>query len=659
MENLQKEHVLLVKKLSNNKTIKRIQILKKLLSDSEFLVYFKKRLKKYKQVKESNQVDHLIKKILRSKSSLEIAEILCQENNQMFKNLQGVLIHSYLQFRDGVDLTEINPRDFLETKKEIKNRLIKRIKISKYRIGLFIWGSYVMRLPKFSIFSDLDLVLVIDDKELFKKNNFNEFLTNLFNGVKHYNLPRVDELVWVKNNNGVARCGFIHKGVFVNFKILTKAALASCLQIFKESLKQKSRGHLIPGFNNEKLCFDKKEQIPVYPIIEENEYYVIGRGLIAEIFHTGKLIACSDKNFFKELNLLQLKAMARGIKISSFYKQNSDNSDDYLLGLSHTPKNEFNKNYTKKLKRSYIRALTMYGKEKPYILQYLYSEIVLPLLNECPEKYWTGKTLVAFFTGSPINTGNIKLKVRNEAFRNYFKRLNKLKKELKSQNILENSDILKKSIEQKQIKPLIDEITKNLGRNSTVLLFTSFVDLIEKFIVNRRNYYVIVESLFRYIFPNEYKKADITLINIIKKLNKGKDIGILKRELETRLLRKGSVYKLTYRIRKPEGLFHHHLMKRQPMNKIDDIISFQIYYKEKSLFKKVCYLTEKALFEITKVDFQKKMFEIEEYKGCHFYFLNKSIPFEIMVRDINGNTSIKHKIEHSINQKIEQRLTVH
>lgn len=656
MKNLQEEHVRLANKLSKNEACCRILILKKLLTDNELLVYFKKRLKKYKLVKENKQANRLIKTILNSKSPLKIAEILCQENNHIAKNLQGVLIHSYLQFKDGVNLTEINPRDFLRTKKEILNRLIEKIKISKYRVGLFVWGSYVMRQSKFSIFSDLDLVMIIDDEELFKKNNFNEFLINLFTNVKHYNLPSVNELTWLKNNNGVARCGFIHNGVFVNFKILTKTALTSCLQVFKESLKEKSREHLIPGFNGEKLFFDRKDQIPVYPIIKENGHYTIGRGLITEFFHTGKLIACSNKKLRQELKLIQAKAIAKGLKIASFYCNDLEKLPEYLLELSHTPKREFNQSYVEKLEKWYAQSVNKYKKEGPFILQYLYSRVVLPLLTECPKKYWTENTLVAFFLGSPAVKTNLNIGMINEAFQNYFDGIDLLQREVDPKDFSESTTIVLRLIRLKQLKSLINSVTREIGRINSILLFTSFIDFAERILEEREDYYLIVESIFPILFPKEYKKAATVLMKIDKQLNHGEDILLIKRNLESKLLGKGDILKITSRIRQPAGLFQHHLMKQEPLSKINDIVSFQIYYSNEFSFPSVCRLTKSALSTITKADFQRKLLKLEEYRGYHLYFLYKDTPFEIMVRDLRSNIAIKHKIEHSIKQKIEQRL---
>lgn len=653
MKNLQLYHIYLVQHLLRNKLSDQdINIVKNILREKSFISNFKNELSIYKAIKNDQGADVLIEKIINT-STTSILPLITEAENPIAKNIRGVLVYSYLRQLNGFTVSINNRRAIIKEKKKILNKLKAHINQSQYRVALYVWGSYIMKAHKLSIFSDLDLVLVIDDSKLLGNKVLKRFLRELFIDIDYYNLPSDKEISRLKYC-GLARCGFIQHGQFINFKIITKSSLQTCLEIFADSLYQKgNRCLLIPGFDGSKLSYSKQNRISAYPIVRQSGVFTLGRGLLAEFFHTAQMFACSDVNLKNQLIRIQARAIMKGLRLLRYF---SDSRSSSLLDISYTPKETLNHSYAKTLLNLYSsldRSQIVY---RPYLLLYIYIKVVLPLKLECPRRYWTPKNLTAFFLGSPGQVKANDKKSRDMAFKSYFKKIDEVYEKLNLAEIEENLDILLRWIHNGTFQDELQTIKNQLGIGNSVLLFTAFCDLIENIPERRSDFHIIREAVFQTIFKREYVQVERALYQLNKCLNNGRVVRSFKKRVERDILEKASIFEITLRLRKPASIFHHHLMKKIPLNAIDDMVSLQVCYKAKNAFDDVCTVLEEELTKILIKLFKKKMLQIGKYRGCHFYFLFNNVPFEIMIRDLRSDLSALEKVKHSIAQKRHARL---
>ena len=130
MENLQKKHVNLSRTLLKESLCSGDrQLIKALLLDSESLKYFKKRLAAYSSTKNDKDITVSLNKILDSQSASEITRLLTNPVNYS-KIFLGVLIHSYIHYKEGILSAVIDKQQYLKSKRLIFDSLKKRINTS-------------------------------------------------------------------------------------------------------------------------------------------------------------------------------------------------------------------------------------------------------------------------------------------------------------------------------------------------------------------------------------------------------------------------------------------------------------------------------------------------------------------------------------------------
>lgn len=666
MKNLQQLHVKTTKQFGRtsfkNEFIRSIAT--DLLKEKKFRIFFKKKVSIFVKYKKDKKIGKIGKKIIFAKSNLKIAKILYGLDKKLSKKFFYVLIHAYIQWKDNFILEKWTPFLYFKAKEKLIAEFKKEIVKQNYKIAFFVWGSFLMKKINLNMFSDIDAVIIIDDKKLLSNYKLNDFLLNLFQniGIKHYNFPTKREINWLRKNEGVARCGIIYNGIFMNFKILTKKALAYSIEnSFVESLKESNCGSFfMPNFQRNTLQFSRKNSVPVYPFCFEEKIYKVCRGLIPEFLHTGKLITCNKKSQ-KELLYIKKAAIARSMGLIKAYniQFNKFKTINQLVNISYTPRKEMRKERLNDLLKFYTKVYESIN-VPIYIgsfLERLYGEVVLPLVEKIPKEHWIHHNLLTFFLGAPskkikgINC--IKLK---RAFSEYFKAIKSLHKDLGSVyisfivgqfiSICKDSDKLQKFF-----------LRINLKKRDKILVATAFIDTVEKFCTDRSKFYSIAESIFKNFFPKEHKKSSKILNTLMLKLGSKPELKKVIKKIQKQLKSVCPwIVGLKLRIRKEAGLYHHHLMKNMPLDRIDDIMSIQIIYSNKDKIYDVIKVTSVCLKRNFKTKICKKTLKIKRYKGYHFYCQYNSVPFEFIIRDLSSDVSIDHKIEHSIDQKKQQRL---
>jgi hypothetical protein len=606
----------------------------RLLKNKEFFTFFKKRLRIYARYKKEQKT--LIDKLLACSSEKEIVLLLseCDSSYKLFYNL----VYSYLQWKDNFSLENFSSKKYHDSKQNLTSRLEKLIIKQPYKIALITWGSFLTRRKVFSLFSDVDCVIVIDDRKLIQNYKLVPFILSLFKeiGVSHYNLPTKKEIEWFESSEGIARCGIIKEGIFINFKIVTKQALFNSICKFNtEFLKESNKTLiLIPDFNGVNRIFFANKAIPVYPYVKINSTYKICRGLVPELLCTGHIMACTDHLLKEKISDIQKDCIAKSIGYLKVYNLTVEQKDlpSKLLNLSYTPVSEMD-NQRKQYLLKFYKKICEKVDSKTYtesFLRRIHGEIVLPLFES---QYWAHKNLLAFSLGC---SG----KYNRKSLIYYYKKIKDFHKD----------------IEEKYLNLIIKDIANSdvflkisLTKKEKILLATSVIDIVEPFCTDRPIFYKIVEKTFQNVFPKEYGVAFNKLEKLLSGIDGSEKLEILVRNIEKDLKDLDKfIIKIRYRVRQPAGLYQHHLMKNIPMNKIDDIVSIQIEYKDKidAILKDInCYL--KSRFGKIK----KRTLYIGRYIGYHFYFKYEKLPFEVMVRDLKSDTSIEHKIQHSINQK--------
>lgn len=552
MKNLQQFHVKIVKKLGkvitqkgHKKFIKLFVI--NLINDKSFLKFFKKKIRIFIKYKKDLSLKEISNKILSTSSNLEIAKILSNLDLKYSQKLFGVLIHAYLQFKENsnVDIL-LSSKQHHNSKIKLVQKLKKAIIKKNYNVALFIWGSFLMKKIRFNLFSDIDCVLIIDDGNLLIEKNIKKFLLSLFEEIDtvHYNFPKKNELKWLRKNSGVARCGLIKNGIFVNFKIITKKTLNYSAIDYVRSLKEANQGYfLIPDFNNINQLFINKNSIPVYPFVKVGFIYKACRGLIPEFFHTGKLISCSNSSLKSELTNIQKRYISKSIGFIKAYNNHLNNQSivNQILKLSYTQEEEMNKRKKHLLK--FYNKIFKDIKNHRYILDTfllkVYGELTLPLLEKTP-KYWSHYNLLAFFVGA---SGKQSLDtITRRAFFQYFKMIRNI------QNYLDPA----------YIRLIIDEIKNypesllklKLNKKEKILLAVSLIDIIEKFCTNRSDFYNIVEIMFKNIFPKEHQRAFTILRKLLTKIDGRKKLNLLVQNMKNNFKKiNPHIVDVKYRIR--------------------------------------------------------------------------------------------------------------
>jgi hypothetical protein len=618
-----------------------------ILSDDNFLEYFKKEIKIYAHYKKG-VYRSIGREIINSNSKKQIIEILSNLNLELTLKVFGLLLHSYIRWKNNFNINQFSPSKHIHSKLRLIKKIKEDIKKQSYKVGFLVWGSFLMRKEVYSLFSDVDCVIIVDDDSLLRKEKITNFLGTLFegNGTPHFNLPSKKEINWLVTHKGVARCGLIKDGIFVNFKILTKKTLFDSILKFTQSLKESNQGYfLIPDFNRKTQIFLQKNSVPVYPFVKDGLTYKVCRGLIPELLHTTEIIY-ANFSLKKELENIRKICIMKSMGFVKAYNPKEKELPIKILKLSYTPGKEI-KNERKE------SLLHMYGKIYKDIkghmyletfLWRLYGELVLPLFEKT-SKCWSHFNLLSFFLGSSLRTSSKKVK---EAILQYFRTIK----------------IIKNDLKESYIHLIIQEIRNHpevlielpINKKEKILLSTSLIDIIESFCAERPFFYEIVEDLFKRLFSLEYIKASYTLKTHMAKIGGKKKLNFLIKSIENDLKNLNPYIKgVKYRIRYPAGLYHHHLMRKIPLNMIDDTISIQILYQNKNQTGEIVRTTQKYLKNIFK-DIKKRTIQIGRYKGYHFYFSYKKVPFEVMIRDLRSDISIEHKIEHSINQKKYYRL---
>jgi len=204
-----------------------IEFAENILNNSEFAKFLKKRTKIYSKLKKNSSFLKIINTIVYFKSKSKISKTLSKQGSKEVNHVFEFLLHSYLQWKDGFELRGFSMEEYAFSKKKIIGKVKNAILNQPYNVALLSWGSFLMRKEKFSLFSDVDLVMVLDDNNLLRGNNFKNFLLEFFKKINttHYNLPTIEEIKWLKNSEGIARCGSIKEGIFLNFKIINKKLL--------------------------------------------------------------------------------------------------------------------------------------------------------------------------------------------------------------------------------------------------------------------------------------------------------------------------------------------------------------------------------------------------------------------------------------------------
>ncbi len=669
MKNLQQLHVKITKQFGRanlkNKFVKLIVM--DLLKEKRFRIFFKKKASIFIRYRKDKKIRRIGKKIIFAKSNLEIVKILYGLDKNLLKKFFYVLIYAYIQWRDNFSLERYTPFLYYKTKKRLIAKFKKEIVKQDYKVAFFVWGSFLMKKINLNFFSDIDAMIIIDDKRLLSNYKLNDLLITLFQniGIQHYNLPTKREINWFRKNEGIARCGIVYSGIFMSFKILTKKALAHSIEnSFVESLKEFNHGFFfLPDFRRNTLQFSHENSIPIYPFCLEQKIYKVCRGLIPEFLHTGKLIACNDLKLQKELSYIKQDSIARSMGLIKAYNTqfNKFKIINQLVNISYTPRKEMRKERLNDLLKFYTEVYESIN-ASIYIgsfFERLYGEIVLPLVEKIPKEYWTHRNLLAFFLGAPSKKikgiDSIELK---KAFLEYFKAIKNLHKNLDSGyisfitdqfiGICENSDKLEKFFSR-----------VNLKKRDKILIATVFVDIIERFCTDRSKFYSIAEDIFKNLFLKEYKESSEILNTLMLKLGSKSELKKLIKKIQKQLKSTCPwIVGLKLRIRKEAGLYHHHLMKDIPLYSIDDIVSIQVIYSDKDKIYDIIKATSIYLKRNFKTKICRKTLKIKEYKGCHFYFYHNSVPFEFIIRDLSSNVSIGHKIEHSIDQKKQQRFKI-
>lgn len=608
----------------------------RLLKNKEFFIFFKKRVKIYAKYTKNEYLKMLIAKLLACNSKKEIALILSEFDSsyKLFWNL----IHSYLQWRDNFNLEDFSFKKYHNSKKKLVDELKELIIKQPYKIALMIWGSFLMKKKFFSLFSDIDCVIVIDDRKLMQNYKLASFLLNLFKELEltHYNLPTKREIKYFESSEGVARCGMIKDGIFVNIKIITRQALFDSVCKFDaQFLKEFNEGELlIPDFNGINRIFFANKTIPVYPYVKINSIYKICRGLIPELLHTGQIIACTNSLLKRQINKIKKNCIAKSIGLLKAYNPTTKQKDlpFKLLHLSHTHTPDMDDKRKRYLLEFYKKICETID-SKIYtesFLRRVYGELVLPLIRD---QYWTHKNLLSFFLGCQG-------KYNRESLIHYYKKIKDIHKNIKKKYLhLITTDIAYSDV----------LLKLPLTKKEKILLATSVIDIIEPFCVDRSIFYKIVEKMFQNLFSKEYTIAFNKLKKMLSKIGGSKKLEILARDVEKDLKNLNKfIIEVRYRVRQPAGLYQHHLMKNIPINEVDDIVSIQIEYKNRinTVLKDInCYLKNR----FGKI--KRRTLYIGKYKGYHFYFKYKKLPFEVMIRDLKSDISIEHKIQHSVNQK--------
>lgn len=667
MKNLQQLHIRITKQFGRtsfkNEFIRSIVI--DLLKEKKFRTFLKKKVSIFVKYRKDKKIGKVGKKIIFAKSNLKIAKILYGLDKKLSKKFFYVLIHAYIQWKDNFILEKWTPFLYFKAKEKLIAEFKKEIVKQNYKIAFFVWGSFLMKKMNLNMFSDIDAVIIIDDKKLLSNYKLNDFLLNLFQsiGIKHYNFPTKREINWLRKNEGVARCGIVYNGIFMNFKILTKKALAhSTENSFVESLKESNCGSFfMPNFQRNTLQFSRKNSIPVYPFCLEEKIYKVCRGLIPEFLHTGKLITCNNQKLQKELLCIRKYAIIRSMGLLKAYniQFNKFKTINQLVNISYTPRKEMRKERLNDLLKFYTKVYESIN-APIYIgafLERLYGEVVLPLVEKIPKEYWTHRNLLTFFLGAPgkkiKGIDSIKFK---RAFSEYFKAIKNLHKNLDTSyisfivdqfiNISKNSDKLEKFFSR-----------VNLKKRDKIFIATAFIDIIEKFCTDRSKFYSITENIFKNLFSKEYKKSSRILNTLMLKSESKSELKNLLKKIKKQLKSACPwIIGLKLRIRKEAGLYHHHLMKNIPLNSIDDIVSIQVIYSNKNKIYDIIKATSLCLKRNFKTRICRKTLKIKRYKGYHFYLQYNSVPFEFIIRDLDSNISIDHKIEHSVDQKRRQRL---
>jgi len=419
-----------------------------------------------------------------------------------------------------------------------------------------------------------------------------------------------------------------------------------------QSLKENNEGPMIiPCFNGKNKIFIAKKSIPVYPVVEEKREYFFCRGLIPELLNTCEIFACTSNKLKKEINEIKKANISRSLGFLKAY--NSCTKTTFireLINLSYTSISEMKierKRYLFKKYRKISRNLEMKTVAETFLAR-LFGEIASPLIKENPN-HWSNENLLAFFLGCPGKKYASIRKIKN-SFSNYYRKI---------RNIRDLTD-------KEYVNSIIKAVLKNpdillkleIGNKEKIILSSCLIDLVEPFYVNRSLFYDLNEKIFEKLFPIEYKLASNKLKNLVEKFGGSNNLHLFVKTLGKDLGKLNyGILGAQFRLRRPAGLFQHHLMKKVPLSKVDDLMSIQVFYKNKSKTKIIVGEIDSYVKSKFKNSLRKRL-RIGGYKGYHFYFNYKNVPFEIMVRDLRSNLSMENKIKHSINQKKYYRFLI-
>ncbi len=281
-----------------------------LFYDKDFLNFLIRRLKLYIKYGEDRELKSVCKRIAAAKSPIKVIENIADHyklNNQpeLCKRLCGLIAHSYILWKDKFDLKHFNPLSHNKLKSSMLTEITANLNRTNSAAAILLWGSFLDN-PKVSMFSDIDLFLVINDDELLNKKTLYKLLLLIFPKTSHYNLPTNIEFKYL-HENGVARCGVVKDGVFISFIIGTKSLLENSTDIGIEYVAASIDGFLtITSFQGKTNVIRVKNRFPVYPILDGRTY----TGIIPNLLYTSKIMACKDKDLRKELTDIKTVAIA-------------------------------------------------------------------------------------------------------------------------------------------------------------------------------------------------------------------------------------------------------------------------------------------------------------------------------------------------------------
>jgi len=649
VENLQEIYVKLSIKFANCKTqTETLGAIEEILQDKNFCSFYKKRLANLAKLKQNAIFKTTVETIITS-TDANVARAHLTDY-ETIKKLLEVLTHSFILYQMESKPDYITERR-LSTKEDIINSLISKTKEIN-NVALYVWGSYIMRKEEFTRFSDLDLMFVVDSDRIHTIDDLRNNIIGLLEKYPHHNVPLDEELLWVTEDKGVARCGFIDSGVFINIKVVSKNTLFSLLSFSKKFVLEKNTpGMTIPDFKGNPRFIGHGSGLSAYPIVDD----VLCRGFLVEFLHTAKLLVTSSNSLGVELEEIQRKCIIKSIKIIKYYRGASENLYEDLLHLSYTPANELNTDYAASLKRRFKGACAKYTSSAQHLLTYLHASLVLPQLTYLNLEVWQEQRFISFFLGAPYHVKNPK--IWESYIKRHYDRIDDLIAELGVEEIIATANNLFEVCQDKpRLKVLVDTMINEIGFKETVLVLATTLELFEPVITKRAVFYFIEETLFEILFPKKFMEV-ATVLNRITNNIGGKDgVDEIGNILSKALVGKKSITKIVSRIRKPAGLLYHGLMKHQKLTDIDDVVSFDVLYTDANNFSDICDLIDEKLKTLFGNKITRKTLTLEEYSGCHFYFLLKGTTLEVMIRNLASNTSIEHKILHSVKQKRLNRL---